>query len=199
VLTVLRPWYQTAKLGSDGRQAYNVDGAVVGRDGNPVRAGEFGELGSRGENVMLEYCKEPEQAANFFGNRWGWAGDLATVEEVGFVALVDRSKDMIISGGENVYPKEIENVLYDHEAVSECAVFGLTDDNWGEVPAAYIQIKAGMEVSEDDLVTHCAERLARFKRPRVVKFVAEFPKTPIGKIQKNILREPYWKDREKKI
>ncbi|WP_414475637.1 class I adenylate-forming enzyme family protein [Microvirga sp. M2] len=199
VLTVLRHWYLPAKLGTVGRQAYNVDVAVVDRDGNPVKAGEIGELVSRGENVMLEYYKEPDQTANFFRKGWGWTGDLATVDEEGFVTLVDRSKDMIISGGENVYPKEIENVLYEHDAVSECAVFGIPDDKWGEVPAAYVQIKAGMDVSEDDLVTHCAERLARFKRPRVVKFVAEFPKTPIGKIQKNILREPYWKDREKKI
>ncbi|MBF9232971.1 class I adenylate-forming enzyme family protein [Microvirga alba] len=199
VLTVLRHWYLPGKLGSIGRQGYNVDVAVVDRDGKPVKAGEIGELVSRGENVMLEYYKEPEQTANFFRNGWGWTGDLATVDEEGFVTLVDRSKDMIISGGENVYPKEIENVLYEHAAVAESAVFGIPDDKWGEVPVAYIQIKAGMVVSEDEIVAHCAERLARFKRPRVVKFVPDFPKTPIGKIQKNILREPYWRDREKKI
>ncbi|MGO4570546.1 class I adenylate-forming enzyme family protein [Microvirga sp. 2TAF3] len=199
VLTVLRHWHLPAKLGSIGRQAYNVDVAVVDRNGKPVKVGEIGELVSRGENVMLEYYKEPEQTASFFRNGWGWTGDLATVDEEGFVTLVDRSKDMIISGGENVYPKEIENVLYEHAAVAECAVFGIPDDKWGEVPAAYIQIRAGMVANEDDFVAHCAERLARFKRPRVVKFVPEFPKTPIGKIQKNVLREPYWKDREKKI
>ncbi|MBS7699673.1 MULTISPECIES: AMP-binding protein [unclassified Chelatococcus] len=199
VLTVLRHWNLPAKLGSVGRQAYNIDLAVVDREGNPVKAGEIGELVSRGENVMIEYYNEPEQTANFFRNGWGWTGDLATVDEDGFVTLVDRSKDMIISGGENVYPKEIENVLYEHPSVAECAVFGIPDEKWGEVPAAYIQIRTGGSVTEDDLVAHCAERLARFKRPRVVKFVQEFPKTPIGKIQKNFLREPYWKDREKKI
>lgn len=199
VLTALRPWYLPAKLGSIGRQAYNVDVAVVDRDGVPVKPGEIGEVVSRGENVMLEYYNEPEQTKAFFRKGWGWTGDLATIDEDGFITLVDRSKDMIISGGENVYPKEIENVLYEHPAVAECAVFGIPDDKWGEVPAAYIQIRAGETVSEDDLVAHCAERLARFKRPRVVKFVPDFPKTPIGKIQKNILREPYWQDREKKI
>lgn len=199
VLTVLRHWYLPQKIGSIGRQAYNVDVAVVDRDGNPVKPGEIGEVVSRGENVMLEYYNEPDQTANFFRKGWGWTGDLATIDEDGFITLVDRSKDMIISGGENVYPKEIENVLYEHVAVAECAVFGIPDEKWGEVPAAYIQIKSGVSVSEDELVTHCAERLARFKRPRLVKFVPDFPKTPIGKIQKNILREPYWKDREKKI
>ncbi|CAH1694710.1 Long-chain-fatty-acid-CoA ligase [Hyphomicrobiales bacterium] len=199
VLTVLRHWNLPAKLGSVGRQAYNIDVAIVDREGNPVKTGEIGELVSRGENVMLEYYNEPEQTANFFRNGWGWTGDLATVDEDGFVTLVDRSKDMIISGGENVYPKEIENVLYEHPSVAECAVFGIPDDKWGEVPAAYVQIRSGGSVTEDDLVAHCAERLARFKRPRVVKFVQDFPKTPIGKIQKNFLREPYWKDREKKI
>lgn len=199
VLTVLRHWNLPAKMGSIGRQAYNVDVAVVDRDGNPVKPGEIGEVVSRGENVMLEYYNEPEQTENFFRKGWGWTGDLATIDEDGFITLVDRSKDMIISGGENIYPKEIENVLYEHASVAECAVFGIPDDKWGEVPAAYVQIKSSISVSEDELIAHCAERLARFKRPRLVKFVPDFPKTPIGKIQKNILREPYWKDREKKI
>lgn len=199
VVTVLPHWHLPAKLGSVGRQAYNVDIAVVDDEGRPVKAGEVGELVSRGENVMLEYYNEPEQTAAFFRHGWGWTGDLATVDADGFVTLIDRSKDMIISGGENVYPKEIENVLYAHDAVGECAVFGIPDDKWGEVPVAYVRLKAGAEIGEDDLVAHCAERLARFKRPRLVKFVDDFPKTPIGKIQKNVLREPYWKDREKKI
>ncbi|MCP1211572.1 class I adenylate-forming enzyme family protein [Devosia subaequoris] len=106
---------------------------------------------------------------------------------------------MIISGGENVYPKEIENVVYELPAVAECAVIGVPDDKWGEVPAAYVLLKSGEALDEEVLIEHCAKRLARFKRPRLVKFVTEFPKTPIGKIQKNVLREPYWKDREKKI
>jgi acyl-CoA synthetase (AMP-forming)/AMP-acid ligase II len=199
VVTALRHWYLPDKLGSIGRQAYNVDVAVVDRDGVPVAPGEIGEVVSRGANVMLEYYGEPEQTAQFFRHGWGWTGDLATVDADGFVTLVDRSKDMIISGGENIYPKEIENVLYEHPDVAECAVFGVPDDVWGEVPAAYVLPRAGAAADEAALVAHCAERLARFKRPRLVKFVTEFPKTPIGKIQKNLLREPYWADREKKI
>ncbi len=199
VITVLGHWHLPERLGSIGKQAYNVDLALVDPDGNPVRPGEVGELVSRGENVMLEYYNEPEQTARFFKHGWGWTGDLAIRDEQGFITLVDRSKDMIISGGENVYPKEIEDAIYQLEAVCECAVFGIPDDKWGEVPAAYVQLKAGADLAEAELAAHCQERLSRFKRPRLVKFVESFPKTPIGKIQKNLLREPYWTDREKKI
>jgi acyl-CoA synthetase (AMP-forming)/AMP-acid ligase II len=199
VVTVLRHWDLLKKLGSVGRQAYNVDVRVVDTNGDPVKPGQIGEVVSRGDNVMIEYYNEPDQTKAFFRKGWGWTGDLATIDEDGFITLVDRSKDMIISGGENIYPKEIEDVLYAHGTVAECAVFGMPDDKWGEVPIAYVRAKAGAIASEETLITHCAERLARFKRPRLIKFVNDFPKTPIGKIQKNVLREPYWIGREKKI
>lgn len=201
VIAVLPHWHLPERLGSVGRAAYNVDIACVRPDGTPAAPGEIGEIVSKGDNLMTEYYGEPEQTANFFkhDDGWGWSGDLATVDEQGFYTLVDRSKDMIISGGENVYPKEIEDALYEHDAVGECAVFGIPDDKFGEVPAAYILLKQGMNASEDEIVDHCATRLARFKRPRLVKFVDDFPKTPIGKIQKNFLKDPYWSDKEKKI
>ena len=201
VIAVLRDWYLPEKLGAVGRQPYNVDIAVVDPNGKPVQAGELGEIVSRGGNLMLEYYNEPEQTKGFFklGDGWGWSGDVGVIDEDGFVTLVDRSKDMIISGGENVYPKEIENALYEHPTVAECAVFGVPDDKFGEVPIAYVTLKTGQTVDEQTLVDHCARLLARFKRPRSVKFVDDFPKTPIGKIQKNILREPYWQNKEKKI
>lgn len=201
VIAVLRHWYLHGKLGAVGRQAYNVDMRVVRPDGTDVVPGEIGEVVSRGDSLMLEYYGEPEQTAAFFklNDGWGWSGDLATIDEQGFVTLVDRSKDMIISGGENIYPKEIEVVLYAIEGIVECAVFGIPDEKWGEVPAAYIALKPGAQVTEDEVIAHCAERLARFKRPRLVRFVTDFPKTPIGKIQKSILKEQYWKEREKKI
>lgn len=199
VLTSLRHWYLPEKLGSIGRQCYNVDVAVVDPQGIPVKPGELGEIVSRGDNVMLEYYNEPEQTAAFLRHGWGWTGDVGAVDEDGFITLIDRSKDMIISGGENVYPKEIENVLYELSEVAECAVFGIPDEKWGEVPAAYVQTHTGSTLSEQVVVDHCAARLARFKRPRLVKFVSEFPKTPIGKIQKNVLRDPYWQDKDRKI
>ena len=201
VITVLPHWRVGDKLGSVGRQAYNVDIACVAPDGTPVKPGEVGEIVSRGENIMIEYYNEPGQTAAFFkhGDGWGWSGDLATMDGEGFFTLIDRSKDMIISGGENIYPMEIENALYQHDAVAECAVFGIPDETFGEVPAAYVALKAGAAVTEAELTTHCESRLARFKRPRLFKFVDDFPKTPIGKIQKNILKEPYWEDHGKKI
>ena len=130
---------------------------------------------------------------------WGWSGDLATVDEDAFSTLIDRSKDLIISGGENIYPKEIEDALCEHGAVGESAVFGIPEEKFGEVPAAYILVKQGRSVTEEEIVEHCATRLARFKRPRLVKFVDDIPKTLIGKIQNNFLKDPYWAEKEKKI
>jgi acyl-CoA synthetase (AMP-forming)/AMP-acid ligase II len=201
VLTSLRDWYLPAKLGSVGRQAYNVEVALFTPDGKPVGPGELGEIGSRGDNLMLEYYGEAEQTAAFFklGNGWGLTGDVGIMDKDGFITLVDRAKDMLISGGENVYPKEIEDVIFQLEAVSECAVFGVPDTKFGELPAAYILLKSGATLTEAEVVEHCRTRLAEFKRPRTVKFVTDFPKTPIGKIQKNVLKEPYWKDKEKRI
>lgn len=201
LIIILRHWYLPEKLGSVGRQATNMDVRVVHPDGTDVKPGEVGEIICRGDNLMSEYYDDPEQTAEFFklGDGWGWSGDLATIDEEGFITLVDRSKDMIISGGENVFPKEIEVVLYEMAEVGECAVFGIPDDTWGEVPAAFIILKDGALLSEERIKAHCDKRLARFKHPRLVRFVDEFPKTPIGKIQKNLLRDEFWADRDKRI
>ena len=201
VITVLRHWYLPQKLGSVGRQAYNVDIRVVDSDGRDVAPGEIGEIVSRGDNLMMEYYDEPEQTRSFFklGDGWGWSGDVATIDDDGFITLIDRSKDMIISGGENIYPKEIEDAIYDLPQVAECAVFGIPDDKWGEVAAAYLLLKPDSQLSTDLVIEHCTQKLAPFKRPRIVQFVDDFPRTPIGKIQKNILKEEFWNRREKKI
>ncbi len=201
VVAVNRAWNLPDKLGTVGREAYNIDMRVVAPDGRPVKPGEIGEVVSRGANLMQEYYREPEQTRAFFkhGDGWGWSGDLATIDVDGFVTLVDRSKEMLISGGENVYPSEIERAIYALPQVAECAVFGIPDDHWGEVPAAHIALKAGATLSEAEVTAHCEAALARFKRPRLVKFVTDFPKTPIGKIQKNVLKEPYWAAQKKKI
>ena len=201
VIAVLRHWYLPGKLGSVGRQAYNVDLAVVRPDGTPILPGEIGEVVSRGDNLMREYYGEPEQTKNFFklNDGWGWSGDLATIDAEGFVTLVDRSKEMLISGGENVYPSEIERAIYRLEPVQECAVFGIPDEKFGELPAVHIQLKPGAALDEAAVVAHCETHLARFKRPRLIKFVDGFPKTPIGKIQKNVIKEAYWQGRTKKI
>jgi acyl-CoA synthetase (AMP-forming)/AMP-acid ligase II len=201
VICVLPAWKLGEKFGCVGREAYNTDMAVVHPDGTPVKPGEVGEVVSRGDNLMLEYYDEPEQTAEFFklGDGWGWSGDMATIDDEGYVRLVDRSKEMLISGGENIYPSEIERVIYELDAVSECAVFGIPHDEWGEVPAAYIAIKAGHDLSEETVTEHCAAKLARFKRPRLVRFVDDFPKTAIGKIQKTVLKDQYWEETGRKI
>ncbi|MBV6305718.1 AMP-binding protein [Candidimonas humi] len=194
------PWYCLPdKLGAVGRQPYNVDVAVLRPDGSPAAPGELGEVASRGENLMLGYYNEPEQTEAFFrlGKGWGLTGDIGVSDADGFITLVDRAKDMLISGGENVYPKEIEDAIYQLPEVAECAVFGIPHEKWGEVPAAYILLKPGRSLDEAAVLAQCEACLARLKRPRLVRFVSSFPKTPIGKIQKNLLKEPYWQDRKK--
>ncbi len=145
----LRHWYLPQHLGSIGRQAFNVDIGLFDQQGRPVAPGELGEIASRGDNLMLGYYNEPEQSAAFykFPERlpgWGFTGDVGTIDADGFVTLVDRAKDMLISGGENVYPKEIEDVLYQLPEVAECAVFGVPDTKFGELPAAYLLLKPGV-------------------------------------------------------
>lgn len=201
VLTSLRDWNLPEKLGSVGRQAFNVDVALFRTDGVEAAPGEPGEIASRGDNVMMQYYNEPEQTAAVFrlGGGWLLTGDVGVRDANGFITLIDRAKDMLISGGENVYPKEIEDVIYGLDAVAECAVFGIPDEKWGELPAAYVQLKPGATLDVETVVERCRQNLAEFKRPRLVKIVEEFPKTPIGKIQKNLLREPYWQGKQKKI
>lgn len=204
VLTSLRHWNLADHLGSIGRQAFNVDIGLFDLQGRAVAPGELGEIASRGDNLMHAYYNEPEQTAAFykFPDRlpgWGFTGDVGTVDADGFVTLVDRAKDMLISGGENVYPKEIEDVLYQLPQVAECAVFGVPDAKFGELPVAYLLLKPGATLDEAQVLAHVESRLARLKRPRLVRFVTEFPKTPIGKIQKNILKEPFWQGAKKKL
>jgi acyl-CoA synthetase (AMP-forming)/AMP-acid ligase II len=159
-----------------------------------------GELCVKGPQNCVGYYREPElTAALFTPDGWLKTGDIGYRDEEGFLFLVDRAKDMIIAGGENIYPAEIENALFQHPAVKECAVFGIPDAHWGEVPAAHVVLAAGQSVSPEALADFVATRIARHKRPRLVKFVDALPKTAIGKVQKNLLRQPYWAGRAKAI
>nr|NLD41623.1 acyl--CoA ligase [Actinomycetales bacterium] len=194
VVAALPHRFLPEKLGAVGRQAYNVDIAVLDPDGNPVKPGEIGELCSRGENVMLRYHNDPEETARFFRGGWGWTGDLAKVDEEGFMFLVDRSKDMLISGGENIYPKEIENALFRHDSVSDCAVIGVPDAKWGEAPVAYVMLRPEREATSEELIAHCERILTPYKVPHLVLLVPELPKTAMGKVQKHLLRAKYLED-----
>jgi acyl-CoA synthetase (AMP-forming)/AMP-acid ligase II len=189
------------KLGTVGKAASNAEIGVVDKEGNLLAAGEIGDIVTRGVQVFDEYFNDPEETTEAFKLPDGWllTGDVGFIDEDGFLTLVDRSKDMLVSGAENVYPAEIENALYQHEAVAECAVFGIPHERWGEVPAAHVVLSPGTSVSEGDLIEFCSSKVARFKRPRVIKFVESLPKTPVGKIRKNELREPYWAGQNRNI
>lgn len=199
-LTVRPAEFAMAKQSSVGRSLTGQELAILDFDGNPLPPNQNGEVVARGPNLFLGYDKDPDQTgATVTKDGWLKTGDVGHLDDDGFLVLVDRSKDMIISGGENVYPTEIENALYRHPAVKECAVFGIPDDHWGEVPAAHIVTAQGETITEDDLIAWCGETISRFKRPRLVKFVDQLPKTAVGKIQKNLLREPYWADKTRAI
>ena len=192
-LTVRPPAFCRAKIASAGRAFQDLEMAIFDTDDEPLPPGEMGELVTRGTHVMIGYYKDPAQTAEVI-TKDGWirTGDVGYLDEDGFLFLVDRSKDLIISGGENIYPTEIENVLYQHPAVNECAVFGIPDDHWGELPAAHVVLEAGADANEQDLIDFCIAHIARHKRPRLIKFVDDLPKTAVGKIQKNVIRERYW-------
>lgn len=200
-IVIRQAWDPPEKHGSIGRPAIGIDMRVVNPEGEPVAPGEIGEIVTRGPHLLTEYYRDPEQTAALYksGDEWLWTGDLATVDADGFVTIADRSKDMLISGGENIYPKELEDAIYQHPAVAECAVFGIPDERFGEVPAAHVVLKPGRDASEEELIDFCGARVARFKRPRLVRFVDSLPKTPVGKIQKHVIRAPYWQGREKKV
>lgn len=189
------------KLGTVGKAASNAEIGVVDENGNLLPAGAIGDIVTRGVQLFDEYFNDPVETAAVFRLADGWllTGDVGFIDEDGFLTLVDRSKDMLVSGAENVYPAEIENALYQHEAVAECAVFGIPHERWGEVPAAHVVLAPGASVSEEELIDFCARRIARFKRPRIIRFVESLPKTPVGKVRKNELRAPYWAGRDRNI
>lgn len=200
-MTVRGPGCPHDKRGSVGRPARNVETRIVDVEGNEVAAGVVGEVVTRGPHLLSAYYRDPEQTAALYktGKGWLWTGDLGQRDAEGYIWLVDRAKDMIVAGAENIYPTEIENALYQHPAVAECAVFGIPDDKWGEVPAAHVVLKPGQAVTGDELMAFVGTRIARWKRPRLVAVVESLPRTAVGKIQKHLIREPYWRGRERKI
>ena len=200
-LTIRCPGHGEDKLGTVGRPAFNVELDIVDGEGRSLPTGRIGEIVTRGEQLFDGYYGDPEQTEAAFPLRdgWLWTGDVGYLDEDGFLTLVDRSRDMLVSGGENVYPAEIENALYGHDAVAECAVFGIPDDHWGEVPAAHVVLSKNGTATENELIEFCAARIPRHKRPRLVRFVDELPRTPVGKIRKAQIRDPYWRGRERNI
>jgi len=184
-----------------GREFIAVQLKVVREDGTEVAKDEkeVGEIIVKGDIVTPGYWKLPEETKKAFKNGWLYTGDLAVIDEEGYVTIVDRKKDMIVTGGENVYSTEVENVIYMHPAVLEVAVIGVPDENWGEAVKAVVVLKPGMKASEEEIIEFCKERLAHYKAPKSLDFVDALPKTGSGKIAKRELRERYWKELERRV
>ena len=176
------------KPGSIGHPVWGVEMAILDDDDRPVPDGESGEICIRGHNIMKGYWKRAEASEEALRGGWFHSGDIGVRDSDGAYSIVDRKKDMIIRGGFNVYPREIEEVLYTHDAVIEAAVIGVPHESHGEEVKAVVALAPGSEVGEADIIAFCKERLAAYKYPRSVEFTDELPKGPTGKILKRELR-----------
>jgi fatty-acyl-CoA synthase len=179
------------KAGSSGKPVLHTEVRIVRPDGTDAAVGELGELWVKGPNVTPGYWNRPEANQNSFTDGWLHTGDATRIDEDGFYYIVDRWKDMYISGGENVYPAEVENVLHQIAAIAEAAVIGVPDPQWGEVGMAIVAVKPGQSLTEAEIHAHCAANLARFKCPRLIRFVEALPRNATGKIHKPTLRKNF--------
>lgn len=178
------------KPGTVGRPVFHAEVALVGKNGRQVKPGEVGEIVVRGSIMMKEYWQDPARTDETIRSGWLHTGDLARMDEDGYFYLVDRAKDMYISGGENVYPAEVEKVLREHPCIEDVAVIGMADEVWGEVGHAYVITKDGCTITTEEIASFCDGRLARFKHPKKITFCSEFPRTALGKVRKALLRDP---------
>jgi acyl-CoA synthetase (AMP-forming)/AMP-acid ligase II len=188
---LINPEDAIAKAGSTGRPFFHTEVRIVDEQGNDVApGGAAGEVLVRGKHVMKGYWNRPEATAETIRDGWLHTGDIATIDADGFVYIADRKKDMIISGGENIYPAEIENVILSHPQVREVAVIGQASAKWGESPLAIVA-KQDAALTESDVLEWCRGKLAGYKRPKAVRFIDEIPRNPAGKILKRVLRERF--------
>lgn len=188
------------KLNSAGRALPCCEVEVVNAQGIEVPRGTVGEIRIRGFNTMLGYWNKPEETAATLRDRWVYTGDAGRMDEEGFLYVVDRIKDMIISGGENIYSAEVENACVQHPAVSQCAVIGVPHNKWGEAVHAIIIVKDGEQVCAEDLIAHCHRLIAGYKCPRSIEFRSEpLPLSGAGKVLKRQLRAPYWENRHRQV
>jgi fatty-acyl-CoA synthase len=172
---------------------------VVDAEDRPLPPGETGELVARGDNITPGYWNLPDATAEALRGGWFHTGDVAWMDDEGYVTIVDRVKDMILVGGENVYPRELEDALEIHPQVTEAAVVGIPHDVWGEEVLALIVRAEGAMVTDRELIAHCRQRLARFKCPTRVEFRDGLPRNAAGKVEKKQLRAPYWADRDRRV
>ena len=168
--------------------SYNVRVRIVDESMNDVPQGEVGEIIYRGPTMMKRYYNNPEATEEAFKGGWLHSGDLVWMDEEGYIYVVDRKKDMIISGGENIYPKELEEVLYTHPDILEAAVVGVPDADWGESVKAFIVMKPGEQLTEQEVIGYCQQHISSYKKPRIVEFIDVLPRNASGKILKTVLR-----------
>jgi len=205
-LATLNPaWYHTAegrkagKLRSAGRASHCTEVRIVDAEGRELPRGTVGEVIVRGPNVMQGYWNKPEQTAAALKNGWMHTGDGAWMDDDGFIFIADRLKDMIISGGENIYSAEVENALAQHASVAACAVIGIPNEQWGESVHAVVVLKPGHAGDAEGLIAHCKDLIAGYKCPRSVDFVEALPLSGAGKVLKTTLREPFWAGRSRNV
>jgi long-chain acyl-CoA synthetase len=179
------------KIGSIGMPAGIIELKIVDSNDREMKQGDSGEIIMRGPNIMKGYFEQPEETAMALRNGWLHSGDVGVFDEEGYLYIVDRIKDIVITGGENVFPKEVEDLLHQHKAVNECGVIGLPHKEFGEAVTAFVTLKPDMNADEAALIAFCKERLARYKVPKAIHFVADLPKTPQGKILRRELRKLY--------
>ena len=187
------------RLKSIGRPVLVAKVSIQDKENNILPAGQTGEICVKSDQVMKEYWRNPEATKETLIDGWLHTGDMGYREEDGYVYLVDRKKDMIISGGFNIYPREVEDALYMLDEVLEAAVIGIPDEKWGETVKAFVVLKEGKNISAKDVIAHCKEQLASYKKPTSVDFIDELPKNANGKILKKDLKAPYWEDQWRKI
>jgi acyl-CoA synthetase (AMP-forming)/AMP-acid ligase II len=190
---------QMKRLASAGFPRTDVEVKIFDAGDNELPSGEMGEIVTRSDLMMKGYWRNPEATAETIKNGWLHTGDIGYMDDSGYLFIMDRSKDMIISGGENIYPREIEEVLIQHPAVREVAVIGVPDPKWGEGIKAVVSLVEGKSVTEDELILFCKDHIASYKKPKSVDFVNELPKSNYGKVLKRELRATYWKGKERRV
>ena len=179
------------KQGSVGQRILNVEARIVDQNGDDVKTGEVGEIVYRGPTVLKEYYNNPEATKEAMSGGWFHSGDLVKEDEEGYIYIVDRAKDMIISGGENVYAAEVEEVIFTCPKVLEVAVIGVHDDKWGESVKAVVVSKQDQNLTEEDIISHCKDKLASYKKPKTVEIIETLPRNATGKVMKFQLREKF--------
>ncbi|CAG0936212.1 fatty-acyl-CoA synthase [Thermoflexales bacterium] len=182
-----------------GRPILGTEVRIVDADDNPVPNGMIGEVLARGPQMMQGYWQQPEATAEALRGGWMHTGDAGVLDNEGYLFIQDRVKDMIVSGGENIYPRAVEEVLFKHPAVAEAAVIGIPDAQWGETVKAVVVLRQGMTSTAEDIIDFCQGKLGGFERPRSVDFAAVLPRTPSGKVLKRVLREPYWAGHSRRV